>query len=209
MPTSVYAGSQARAHPTAVFYGDSVVTGWRGTTRPGARWTSLVCERLGWREVALAVNGMGYLRRRGPRDAQGERALSTTDTTLLDAAIRLAPDVVVVCLGVNDVPLVDEHADEIRGCIRRDLSRLAAELPGVPTVVTTYSPTEELSPEASLVHGWVSDECARLRMPYVERFRRALGGAAHLLCDDGFHPNDAGHAVLAQAILPTLGELRN
>ncbi|HEU4567020.1 MAG TPA: SGNH/GDSL hydrolase family protein [Marmoricola sp.] len=207
MPTSASAGNRVRAHPTAVFYGDSLVTGWRGTTRPEARWSDLVCERLGWREVPLAVDGMGYLRRRGPRDAQGQRPPSTTDTTLLDAAIRLAPDVVVVCLGINDVVLVDERPDDVHAGIRRDLSRLPGELPGVPVVVTMYAPSEELSAAASLVEGWVVDECVRSGLRYVQRFGRAVGGDPDLLCDDGFHPNDAGHAALAEAILPTLREL--
>lgn len=204
MRTSVSAGSQG-GHPTAVFYGDSIVTGWRGTTYPRARWSSLVCDRLGWREVALAVDGMGYLRRRGPRDARGQRPPSATDTTLLDAAIRLAPDVVVLCLGINDVVLVDEHAEQVRDCVRRDLSRLAAELPGAPRVVTMYTPSAGLSPRARLVQGWVVDACDRTGATWLGL---GLGGATHLLCEDGFHPNDAGHAALAEAILPTLTALQ-
>ena len=189
-------------HPTVVFYGDSIVTGWRGTSRPRARWSSLVSDELGWREVNLAVNGMGYFRRRGPRDATGERTPSATDTTLLDAAIRLEPDAVVVCLAANDVRFLPDHADEVRGAIERDLGRLARELPGRPVVVVTYYPVVDLSPRGSAVNGWIVEAAERHGLSYVDAFRRAVDSNPALLCDDGVHPNDLGHRALADAILP-------
>ncbi len=200
VPTPVH----ARNHPTALFYGDSIVTGWRGTTEPRSRWTSRVSDRLGWREINLAVNGMGYFRRRGPRDGNGELSPSATDTTLLDAAIRLAPDVVVVCLAANDVQFMDEHGEQIAASVRRDLTRLRSELPGVPVVVTTYFPTADLPPRAARLHTWITAACTELDLTYVEDFRLAVNGSPALLCDDGVHPNDAGHAALADAVYPTL-----
>lgn len=199
---------QARNHPTAVFYGDSIVTGWRGTTRPRARWPSLVCDELGWREIALAINGMGYYRRRGPRNDAGELSPSSSDTTLLDAAIRLAPDVVVVCMGANDMRFVGDHGNAIRSSVRRDLSRLCSQLPDAAVVVTTYFPVSALTAEAAVIHDWITSTCRELHLVYVEDFRLAVSGSPDLLCDDGVHPNDAGHAALADAILPTLRSLR-
>ncbi|WP_106535254.1 SGNH/GDSL hydrolase family protein [Haloactinopolyspora alba] len=204
MPTP----DQARNHPTAVFYGDSIVTGWRGTTAPRARWPSIMSDTLGWREVALAINGMGYYRRRGPRDGRGELSPSSTDTTLLDAAIRLTPDVVVVCLAANDLQFMDEHGEDIYASIRRDLTRLREELHGAHVVVTAYFPTSDLSPRAARIHEWITTTSSDLGLTYVEQFRLAVNGSPQLLCDDGVHPNDAGHAALADAILPVLRNLR-
>jgi len=189
-------------HPTVVFYGDSIVTGWRGTTRPRARWSSLVSDELGWREVNLAIDGMGYYRRRGPRDATGERAPSATDTTLLDAAIRLEPDAVVVCLAANDIRFLPDHADEVRGAIERDLTRLREELSGRPVLVVTYYPVVELSPRGTVINGWIAETAERLGLHYVDAFRRVIDSNADLVCDDHTHPNDAGHRALADALLP-------
>lgn len=190
-----------------MFYGDSIVTGWRGTTVPRARWSSLVCDALGWREVTLALDGMGYVRRRGPRDATGERAATPDDTTLLDTAIRLEPDVVVVCLGANDLQLLPEGASEVEISRERDLSRLRRELPDTPVVVTTYFPVAELSPRGRWVEAGVVAACRRHGHTYVDAFRRAVSGDPDLLCDDRVHPNDSGHRALAEAIRPTLAGL--
>ncbi|MBB6629372.1 SGNH/GDSL hydrolase family protein [Nocardioides sp. KIGAM211] len=203
MPTD----SRARKHPTAVFYGDSIVTGWRGTTTPTARWTGLVCAELGWRGVDLAVDGMGWFRRRGPRDTAGELTPSATDTTLLDAAIHLAPDVVVTCLAANDAGFVDHHADEIRASMRRDLIRLRNELPGVPVVVTAYVPARATSQRLTTVLDWLVATAKELGLVHAEDSAHAVGDDPDLLCDDGIHPNDAGHAALAASVLPTLRRL--
>jgi lysophospholipase L1-like esterase len=204
----VATSGQALNHPTVVFYGDSIVTGWRGTTRPRARWSSLVSDELGWREVNLAVDGMGYFRRRGPRDATGEAAPSATDTTILDAVIRLDPDAVVVCLAANDIRFLPEHADEIRGAVERDLARLRDELPARPILVVTYYPVVQLSERATLINGWIAGTAERLGLQYVDAFRRVMDGNRSLLCDDDTHPNDDGHRALADAILPACRSLR-
>lgn len=197
----------ARRHPYAVFYGDSIVTGWRGTTTPDHRWPSVVCRRLGWRETTLALDGMGYVRRRGPRDVSGVPTPSATDTTLLDATIRLAPDVIVVCLGANDVEVVAADGEQVRSAISRDLTRLRSELPDTHVVVTTYFPLAELSNRADRIHRWITDTSRAHGLRYVEAFRRAIDGDERLLCDDGVHPNDEGHRVLADLMHPILGRL--
>ena len=195
-------------HPTVAFYGDSIVTGWRGTTDPRARWSSLLSDELGWREVNLAINGMGYFRRRGPRDSVGDYAPSATDTTLLDAIIRLEPDAVFVCLSANDIRFLPEHTEEIRSAIERDLSRLRDQLPGCPILVVTYYPVVRLSERASLLNQWIADTASQLGLQYVDAFRRVIDGNDDLLCDDGIHPNDDGHRALADAILPACRTLR-
>lgn len=197
----------ARRHPYAVFYGDSIMTGWRGTTSPERRWPSVVCRRLGWRETTLAIDGMGYVRRRGPRDATGVPTPSATDTTLLDAVVRLSPDVVVVCLGANDLQLLDLHGDDVEAAVRRDLTRLGAELPDAQVVVTTYFPVAALSDRAQRLHRWVTDTCRDEDLRYVEAFRLAIDGDARLLCDDGVHPNDDGHLALADVMEPVLSRV--
>ncbi len=194
--------TDAKNHPNVAFYGDSISFGWRGTTAPRARWTSLVSDELGWREVNLSLNGMGYFRRRGPRGADGERQPSAADTTLLDAVIRLEPEAVVVCLGGNDIRFLPDRGSEVRAAIDRDHRRLAEDLPGRPVLVVTKFSTRDLSERALLVQDWITASAARWGHTYVEGFRTATADRPDLLCDDGVHPNDAGHRALADAVLP-------
>lgn len=204
MPTP----ADAQRHPYAVFYGDSIVTGWRGTTSPHQRWPAIVCDRLAWRETTLALDGMGYFRRRGPRDANGDREPSASDTTLLDAAIRLEPDVLIVCLGANDLQFVDDHAVQIEHATRRDLMRLSTDLPdSTAVVVTTYFPTTQLSLRAQRIENCVVQACREHGLTYVEAFRSVIGGDRRLLCDDGVHPNDEGHHALADLMAPILRDV--
>ncbi|WP_409484709.1 SGNH/GDSL hydrolase family protein [Arsenicicoccus dermatophilus] len=197
----------ARGFPTVVFYGDSIVTGWRGISAPQRRWSSLVCAELGWREVNLAIDGMGFCRRRGPRDAAGRLTASTTDTTLLDAAVRLGPDAVVVCLSANDLEHVEADADQVEECVRRDFRELTRGLPGVPVVAVTYFRGTSLGWRGLRIVANVERACAEYGAIYVEDFRRVVDGDPSLLSWDGIHPNDAGHRALADCILPTLRAL--
>jgi lysophospholipase L1-like esterase len=190
--------------PTAAFYGDSITTGHRGTSAPRSRWSSLVCDDLSWREINIAMDGMGFYRRRGPYGPDAQLTPSATDTTLLDAVIRLNPDVVVVCLSANDLPFMDDHAETVAACTLRDFQRLATGLPKTPVVAVTYFPGTELSQRGQRIVANVERACAETGATYVDSFRYVVDGNLTLLAPDEIHPNDAGHRALADAILPTL-----
>ena len=104
---------------TVAFYGDSIGTGWRGISSPDCRWSSLVCAELGWRELNHAVDGLGFVRRRGPdRTHTGEPLGVLAEVLASDA------DACVVALGANDSMLVAERHDEVRAAVARDLDLL-------------------------------------------------------------------------------------
>ncbi|WIN00169.1 hypothetical protein ACTOB_003863 [Actinoplanes oblitus] len=54
-----------------------------------------------------------------------------------------------MCLAANDIRMLADHADEIRGAIDRDLSRLRDELPGGRS---SSSPTMTWSISRSVAH---------------------------------------------------------
>jgi lysophospholipase L1-like esterase len=102
----------------------------------------------------------------------------------------------------NDIRFLPAQAEEIRGAIKRDLSRLRDQLAGRPILVVTYYPVVPLSERASLLNQWIADTASQLGLQYVDAFRRVIDGNVNLMCDDGIHPNDDGHRALADAILP-------
>lgn len=194
----------AKDLPTVAFYGDSITTGHRSISSPEKRWSSLVCAELGWREVNIAIDGMGFYRNRGPRDVQGRLTDSADDTTLLDTVIRLRPDAVVVCLSANDLGFMDEMPEVITQCTRRDFDKLATELPGTPVVAVTYFPGTQLSHRGLGIVANVENACTATGATYVDAFRHVVDGNTALVNDDGVHPNDEGHRLLADSILPSL-----
>ncbi|MGN7191730.1 hypothetical protein [Curtobacterium sp. MCBA15_004] len=127
--------------PTVVFYGDSIVTGWRGISSPNKRWTTIVSERLGWRELNLAINGVGFVRRRG------------ADRTDDGEALGLLPD---------------------------------------------------YPPGWKAVRQILQEETHRVGLRLVPGLATAINRNDALLCSDGVHPDDAGHAALADSIEPHL-----
>lgn len=204
MPTS----PTALRFPEVVFYGDSVTTGWRGTTSPRSRWTSLVSDELGWREVNLAIDGMAFMRRRGPRPSIDQACTDDAeDTTLLDTAVRLAPDAVVVSLGANDAMLLEGNEQFVRASIERDLGRLRDELPGRPVVIAPYFAWSHLPPKAGQIINWQRTTAEDFGHHFTDALLTPIEAAPEMLCDDGMHPNDRGHRALADSILPVLAPL--
>lgn len=88
----------AQPFPAALFIGDSVTTGWQAIEKPTQRWTSLLCQALGWREINLGIDGLGFFARRGPALPDGTRAPAVANTELLKAAVRLQSQVILSVL---------------------------------------------------------------------------------------------------------------
>lgn len=199
----------ARPFPKVVFYGDSIATGWRGTTGPRSRWTSLVSDELRWREINLAIDGMAFVRRRGPRPAPDQfPSDSAEDTALLDAAIRLDPAAVVVSLGANDSALFDGNEDLVRAGIDRDFRKLRDELPGRHVVIAPYFAWSQLPPKTGQIVAWERAAAEEYGHLFSDALLTPIEADPEMLCDDGIHPNDQGHRALADSILPTLRALQ-
>ena len=198
---------QLTPHPTAVFLGDSIVTGWRSVSHPRNRFSSLVCEHLRWREASLAADGIGFFCRRGGKLPGGGRSPSCRDTTWLETVLRAEPDVVTVCLGLNDAALLPSQRDLVEQAIEHDLSFLAERLPGVPTIVAPYFPALGVGPRFSIIHRLVHDHATGLGLASTDAMSMAIDGDENKLAIDGIHPNDAGHAAIARAMITVYREM--
>ncbi|MEQ6896090.1 SGNH/GDSL hydrolase family protein [Microbacterium sp. KR10-403] len=209
---------------TIAFYGDSITTGWRSISAPDKRWTARVCAEYGWTERNFARGGMGFVRWRGERPSENEPREHTADRIgLLAEVLASDADACVVALGCNDSVLINEDrrtgstrwTTEIRRAIERDLDLLLERFGRARVAVfDLYQlfPLEDLglpTDGSALPPGWrgvqaeIAAACAdRGILPLdavaTDLYRRGMYG------EDGIHPNDAGHAALADALGPRL-----
>ena len=186
--------------PTAVFLGDSVTTGGRSLSHPRNRWTSLVCEHLRWREVNLAADGMGFFVRRGGHLPGGGRSPSCRDSTWLETAVRAD----ITIFGVTpptDAAALPSHLDLVRRAVGHDLEFLARRLRGVPVVVAPYFPALDVGPRFAVVRRLIHERATELGLSSSDAATRAVAGDAAKLAADGVHPDDAGHAAIARAMI--------
>lgn len=197
MPTELSSAS----YPTAVFLGDSVCTGWRAVTHPRNRWTSLVCEHLRWREVNLSADGMGFFCRRGGNLPGGSRSPSARDKTWLETVLRCEPQVVTVSLGLNDAALLPSQLELVRTAVQHDLGFLRSRLPATPVLVAPFFPVLDRGPRFAVVRAMVHDVATSLGLQSTDAASQAVDGDPDRLSLDLIHPNDAGHAAIARAMI--------
>ena len=158
-----------------------------------------MCELQRWREVNLALDGLGYFARRGGRVPGGRRAPSDNDVTWLETVLRTEPDLVTVCLGLNDSEYLPSQRSLVERAIRHDLGFLATRVRGVPTVVAPYFPALGVGPRFQAVRRLVHEVATELGLPSTDAMSEAIDGDTDMLALDGIHPNDVGHAAIARA----------
>lgn len=183
------------------FYGDSIVTGWRGISSPDCRWSSGVASRLGWQELNFAVNGLGFVRWRGP-----ERTHSGEPLGLLADVLASDAEACVVALGANDSVIVAEMPAQVRMAIERDLSllldRFGSERLVVMDLYSTFA--DNYPPGWRTVRELLGTVARSHGLELVPGLTDTIRMDLALLCSDEVHPNDEGHAALARAVTPHL-----
>jgi lysophospholipase L1-like esterase len=180
-------------------YGDSISTGWRGISHVNKRWTSIVCRNLGLEEHNFAVNGLGFLTKR--------------DTDLfekhpLEMVIDADPHIALIALGANDYPQLPENDDQLRRTMIEDMSRLRDSLPDSQVIVVEpYWPFLEEPPRIRRVFDLHAECAEETGLPFL------LGQYGVFAADptpffypepDQIHPNDLGHARLAEVMTEAL-----
>jgi lysophospholipase L1-like esterase len=184
--------------PVVVWLGDSTAAGV-GASAPAFSLPEQVAARLG-QPVRLTV-----LARSGARVADVLRSQ-------LPQVARLQPSEVFISVGANDAT----HFTR-RSHFRRDYARLLAGLPGTARLVVLGVPDlgspHRLAQPLRAVAGWrgraldrdVRSLAGRHRATYVDiagqtgpTMRRRPG---RYFAADRFHPNDAGYALWAQAVV--------
>jgi len=217
---SASAGPAASASPssnpptdpsTAVFIGDSYAVGV-GSSSPAARWTTLLSAQMGWNEVNLAATGTGY--RTSVDDPTASICGSThcpNYSEVIPAAVAVAPEVVIVSGGRNDV-----RTDLTRNAVVRDgiittravrdaISRLRTALPDARIYVVSPIWDDDQPPaELTTVRESVRSAAVENGATYID-IGEPLEGRTDLIAPDGIHPNDAGAKVVADAVGGAIG----
>lgn len=190
-------GNDTSGPATVVFVGDSYTQG-TGASRPESRWTTLVSEAMGWREVNLGRGGTGYL-------ADGDRGCGReycpSYLQMLPQVLAADPDVVVVSGGLNDRPFTGEPRLEAQ--VASLYATLTAALPSSRVIAVGPSAPGRISDSLraidELVHAMADD----YGVQYVNLLDPNPITPAMVL-PDGAHVGDDGHAAIAERVVGTL-----
>jgi lysophospholipase L1-like esterase len=174
--------------PIVAFYGDSYTLG-TGASGANKRWSSIISDERGWREVNPSVNGLGFVNNRS----------SVGDGDLPSVVIGVNPDIVFVTMGLNDNFSFDRAADEIHDQIDADFARLTHALPDARfVVVEPFWYTDVRPASVETIIGWVRDAATTIDADYIDGASHWIEGHPEWMAADGLHPNDDGYAAMAQ-----------
>ncbi|GAA3512003.1 SGNH/GDSL hydrolase family protein [Georgenia daeguensis] len=175
--------------PTAVFVGDSYTAAEGGE---GVRWTSLVAQEQGWRELNVGRGGTGWT-----VAVPADRCRYGTCPTYPEVAhevVDLAPEIVVVAGGRND------RGNDVAAAAAETFATLREGLPDARIYAVSPFWDSTAYPAHLIAQGRdVREEVRRVGGEYLE-VGHPLGGRPDLITQDGIHPNAAGYRALAEAV---------
>ncbi len=195
-PNAARPASAAAAEPTAriIFLGDSLTAGF-GVDEEEA-FPALVAD-------ALEAGGRGGS---GGRIVNAGVSGDTTAGGLarLEWLLKQEPDVLVVGLGGNDglrgLDLTSTEAN-LRGIVER------ARAAGVVVVLLGMRLPPNYGPDYierfAAIYPRLAEAYDLIHVPFL---LEGVGGEPEFNLPDGIHPNAAGHAIIAQTVLPSVRE---
>jgi acyl-CoA thioesterase-1 len=190
-PTPSGSESTAAATPPVVaFLGDDWTSG-AGASPTSKRFTTLVCAKLGLRELNFGLPGSGYAKQ-GPSGREYASQVANI--------VAARPAMVVISGGRNDA---GDDPTFANGQASRLIAKLRSRLPHASVVIVAPMWGDSTEPHA-----------LRKLATNLKRAAAAVG-ATYLNIPDPIHghpkqmanaadPNDAGHAAIARALEPKL-----
>lgn len=199
-PLASLGGDEPR--PLRVLFFGSSTTAGSGASRPERRWTSILSRRLGWIEVNHGLSSSTLTAVRGETPSAEER--------WRDVVRGEPPDLVFVMYGANDVlarvPLGDPGTPgTFRHAAAVVVGGLRELLPAATVVVCTPQPARATAPGREVYDLALAEAAARLGAVFVAAGSAFPEERLGTLAADRLHPNDAGHAAIAEFFLARQG----
>lgn len=119
----------------------------------------------------------------------------------METVLRCEPDVVTISLGLNDAVFLPSQRELVEQAIDHDLTFISTRLRGVPVIVAPYFPSLEIGPRFQAIHRLVHERATSLGLTSTDALTMAVSGDEGRLAIDGIHPDDAGHAQMARAMI--------
>lgn len=182
---------------TAVFLGDSYMSGWASAGIGGHGWPRIVGSAMGWRTVNLAVAGTGFL---------NPGWTGQPIRTRVAAAIAARPDVVVLAAGHNDSRW---SSGATAAEAERVIDRVHAALPDALLVIVAPIWQDGSPPARCLVlRDRLQAKAAAVDAVFIDPLTEGwFAGARHrFILADRIHPSDAGHRYMASRVLAALSD---
>lgn len=198
--------------PTAIFFGDSITIG-QGVANANNRWSLLVANTLGLVEDNQGI-GATVLQNSAPA------AVNNGRDRYYAAIVLRFPTQVFILYGLNDIRF--NGASFTAAAYQAQLGEVAAGIiaSGVPAGNITIGSPPYVNPAfyasgspfdaGSVTKHLIYREAARaVAKAYGCKFADVyqtmlVSGGNSLMSADGIHPNDAGHQVIANAMLNAL-----
>lgn len=193
--TGVVVGAPT-AHLTVAFIGDSYTGGSDMGGNGEQNYTSIVANEMGWTTLNFAKGGTGYVKSGGP-------GAQPFEAQQLDDVVAARPDIVVVVGSRNDI---DETEPAITEAAEHLYASLKTRLPDTKLLVVgpiwPGDAPQAMDRVRSAVLAAATAESVPVVDPIADRWLN--DGTADLIGSDGIHPNDAGHAYLAEHMITVL-----
>ena len=177
----------------AVFLGDSYTVGVG--TSGGPTYAERVADRMGWSQVDAAQSGTGYV-------ADGGGGGNAPFGERVDDVVAAGPDVVVVQGSTNDVLA---PAAEVGAAASALYADLAAAVPGADVVV--FGPPAAPGvprTEIEAIRDALAGAAAQAGLLFVDPIAGGWLEPPDGLYADVIHPDDEGHAVMADELVEEL-----
>ncbi|MEU4361267.1 SGNH/GDSL hydrolase family protein [Promicromonospora sp. NPDC023987] len=179
--------------PVALFVGDSYTVG-QGATSPELRWSTLVSEALGWRELNVAVRGTGFVKGNAKRDNYPAQLRSVPPGSV---------DIVVIAGGQNDFRTLRSKPGAVFDAVEDTYALAVRQFPGAEIVSVGPSTPRAVGLEVRALDSAVRAAAVETEATYVSLLDPNIvqGGLVH---EDGVHTTDAGNAAIARQVVRAL-----
>ena len=172
-----------------VIVGDSITEGYgikRELAYPQLLQQKLDKEKLGWRVINSGISG----------------STSASAVSRIAWHLKQRPDLIVLALGGNDglrgsdVKAMEENLNKaVESAKRTGVKIVLAGIKVPPNYGAAYtSAFEAVFPRVAQKNG----------VPFIPYLLDHVGGDKNLNLDDGIHPNEKGHAIIAETVFKAL-----